>query len=397
MILPGQTIGILGGGQLGRMIILEGRKLGYRFLTFDPSADCPASQVADEHIQGEYYDLEAAQQLAEKADLILYEFENMDPTVVAHLETKTDVPQGSRLLKITRDRLQEKETLAHAQIPVAPYRTVKQKSDLMDGISILGTPVVLKTTTGGYDGKGQWLIRSKQEAETLPDTLFSPSNTYLLEQFVPFEREISVVVARSRSGEVKAFPPTINLHRNHILHCSAILVDPVINEKAINLAVQVAEALDVVGLIAVEMFALSNGHLLVNETAPRPHNSGHYTLDACATSQFEQILRACMGLPLREVNLFAPAVVMVNLLGEHQAAFFQQLQDLPLNAKIHWYGKTEAKKGRKMGHITFLGDSIVSLIEQIEQIPIWSHFTNKERKALGIQKGFMDERKRIES
>lgn len=383
MILPGQTIGILGGGQLGRMIILEGRKMGYRFISFDPSPDCPAAQVADEHIQGDYRSLEAAKQLAAKADLILYEFENIDPSLVEQLEKVVDVPQGSQLLKLTRHRLREKQAMDRAGVPVTPYLTVKTRRDLWDGLSVLGEPVVLKTTTGGYDGKGQWLIRTREEVEILPDALFaSEKKIYILEQFVPFEREISVVVARSRSGEMKAFPPTVNLHRNHILHLSAAPIDPGISQQAIHLAKQVAEALDVVGLLAVEMFCLPDGRLFVNETAPRPHNSGHYTYDACQTSQFEQILRACIGLPLHLPELQAPAAIMVNLLGEHQSAFFAQFKELPLNANIHWYGKTEAKKGRKMGHITFLGDSISQLIYQIEQIPIWSRLTTEERKAL---------------
>jgi len=397
MILPGQTIGILGGGQLGRMMILEGRKMGYRFLTLDPASDCPASQVADQHICGEYHDLTAAQQLAEKADLILYEFENIDPKLVAQLETTTDVPQGSRLLTITRHRLKEKETLANHGIPVTPFRAVLQKSDLVDGLAALGTPAVLKTTTGGYDGKGQWLIKEKEDIQQLPDSLFSSSITYLLEQFVPFERELSVVVARGRTGDVKAFPPTINLHRKHILHLSAVAADRNVSQKAQQLAVRVAETLDVVGLLAVEMFMLPDGTLLVNETAPRPHNSGHYTFDACSTSQFEQMLRACLGLPLREVELLAPAVVMVNLLGEHQTAFFKQLKTLPLNAYAHWYGKTEAKVGRKMGHITFLGDSIQALIDQIEQLAIWSPFTTSERKAMDILQGSANERKSMKT
>lgn len=383
MILPGQVVGILGGGQLGRMIILEGRKMGFRFVSLDPTPDCPAAQVADEHILGKYDDLDAAKRLAEKSDLILYEFENIDSSLVEELEQFGNVPQGSRLLTISRHRLREKETIDRAGLPVTPYLVVKQKSDLMDGFSVLGEPVVLKTTTGGYDGKGQWLLGSKEDAKNLPDSMFSSSMTYILEQFVPFEREISVVVARNSLGESTAFPPTVNLHRNHILHLSAAPVEPEIHQKATQLAIQVAEALDVVGLLAVEMFYLSEGQLLVNETAPRPHNSGHYTYDACQTSQFEQILRACAGLPLHSTEMRVSAAIMVNLLGEHQSAFFAEIKKLPTNAKVHWYGKTEAKTGRKMGHITFLGDSIPQLIEQVEQIPIWSRLTAHERKALG--------------
>lgn len=387
MIFPGQTIGILGGGQLGRMIILEGRKMGFRFITLDPSSDCPASQVSDEHIQATYEDFDAAKRLAEKSDLILYEFENIDPMLVRQLESMTDVPQGSRLLEVTRHRLREKEAIDRAGIPVTPYLAVKQKSELLEGLSHFKEPVILKTTTGGYDGKGQWLIRSRKDVETLPDSLFSSSTSYILEQFVPFEREISVVVARSRTGKIDVFPPTINLHRNHILHMSVAPIDPVISRQATQLGKKVVEALDVVGLLAVEMFCLADGRLFVNETAPRPHNSGHYTYDACETSQFEQILRACLDLPLHTTKLTSSVAVMVNLLGEHQSAFFDQLSTLPSNAKIHWYGKLEAKVGRKMGHITFLGDSISTIINQVEQIPIWSPLTTEEKKAIGIMDG----------
>lgn len=373
-------------------MILEGRKMGYRFVVLDPSPDCPAAQVADEQIVGEYQDFAAASQLAQKSDVVLYEFENVDPTLVKKLEEEVSVPQGSHLLTITRHRLEEKKALARAAIPVTPYLAVEKKSDIVAGLAELGSPVILKTTTGGYDGKGQWRLASNAEIEALPDDMFSPSTSYILEQFVPFEKELSVVVARSLSGEVKVFPPTVNIHRNHILHMSIAPspIDKSIRQQAIQLGKQVAERLNVVGLIAVEMFLLPDGKLFVNETAPRPHNSGHYTYDACQTSQFEQIIRATIGLPLHEIHAHQSAV-MVNLLGEHQAAFFDQLAKLPTNAKVHWYGKREAKTGRKMGHITFVGENVTELIEQIEQIPIWAKLTAIERAAITKKEGSMND------
>lgn len=384
MIFPGKTIGILGGGQLGRMIILEGRKMGYRFLVLDPSPDCPAGQVADEQVIASYEDVEAAKQFADKAQLILYEFENIDPNLVRHLESVTRVPQGSRLLEVTRNRLSEKQTLEQSGIPVTPYFVIRQKSDVWEGWSQFDSPAVLKTTTGGYDGKGQWLIQSQQDIENLSDEMFSSSMTYILEQFVPFEKELSVIVARSTTGEVKVFPPTLNLHRNHILHMSIapVPIDPAIEESVKNLGQQVAEALHVTGLIAVEMFLLPDGQLLVNETAPRPHNSGHYTYDACTTSQFAQIVRAAVGLPLASTQMDQEAAIMVNVLGEHQEEFLKSFSSLPPHANVHWYGKHEAKKGRKMGHITWIGASISQLVDEIEQTSIWEQLTKPEKEVI---------------
>lgn len=384
MIFPEETIGILGGGQLGRMIILEGRKMGYRFLVLDPSSDCPAGQVADEQVIASYEDVEVARKFAAKTQFILYEFENIDPNLVRNLESFTRVPQGSRLLEVTRNRLKEKRTLEQSGIPVTPYFVVRQKEDVWEGWSQLGSPVILKTTTGGYDGKGQWMFRTTKDIENLSEEMFSSSRTYILEQFVPFEKELSVVVARSTTGEVKVFPPTLNLHRNHILHMSIapLQMDPAIDISAKKLGQKVAEELNVTGLIAVEMFLLPDGQLLVNETAPRPHNSGHYTYDACTTSQFAQILRATLGLPLASPQMHHEAAIMVNLLGEHQQKFLESFPSLPPHAKVHWYGKQEAKKSRKMGHITFIGESIPQLIDEIEQIPIWKKLTKKEKEVI---------------
>ncbi|MFD1424743.1 5-(carboxyamino)imidazole ribonucleotide synthase [Laceyella sacchari] len=382
LIKPGQTIGILGGGQLGRMVILEGRKLGYRFVTLDPAADCPGGQVSDRHVSAPYDDQEAARRLAEAADLIVYEFENIDPEIVKKLEQQTLVPQGSRLLELTRHRLMEKQALTRAGVPVAPYVAVETEADLRQALAELGLPAVLKTATGGYDGKGQWMLKTDQDVAALPAELFQQGKTLVLEQFIPFQKECSVVVARSVHGEVKAFPPSVNLHRHHILHMSvapAPLAEGVA-ERAVRLAEQVADSLGVVGLVAVEMFVLASGELLVNELAPRPHNSGHYTFDACLTSQFEQFVRAVVGLPLGPTTLTSPAV-MVNILGEHGEAFNQAYGSLPGQVKVHWYGKEIAKKGRKMGHVTVV-DDLESAIAWIDASGIWPPLTEQEKKVI---------------
>lgn len=382
LIKPGQTIGILGGGQLGRMVILEGRKLGFHFITLDPSPHCPGGEVADQHITAPYDDLVAAQRLADAADMIVYEFENIDPTIVSTLEQDALVPQGSRLLETTRHRLLEKQALTAAGIPVAPFRAVMTEADLHSGLADLGFPAVLKTATGGYDGKGQWMLATAEDIERLPAELFRQGRELILEKFIPFKKECSVVVARNIHEEIKAFPPAVNLHRQHILHMTvtpAPLAEDV-RDKAVRLAEQVAASLRAVGLVAVEMFVLPSGELLVNELAPRPHNSAHYTFDACLTSQFEQFVRAVIGLPLGPTNLVHPAV-MVNILGEHGEAFKRAYRSLPGCVKVHWYGKKEAKKNRKMGHITVV-DDVERAMEWIEASQIWPPLTKQEKKVI---------------
>ncbi|WP_188433109.1 5-(carboxyamino)imidazole ribonucleotide synthase [Kroppenstedtia guangzhouensis] len=375
-LLPGSTIGILGGGQLGRMIILEGKKMGYRFVTLDPSDDCPGSQVADQHIVAGYDDLEAARLLADTSDLITYEFENVDDAVVKILEEDAFLPQGGELLRVTRHRIREKRALVEAGVPTTPYRVVKNQEELLTGGKSLGFPCVLKTATGGYDGKGQWVFQSMAEAEAF--TELEPDREYVLEQWVPFDKEISVIAARSILGEVAVFPPTWNIHHNQILHQSIVPapVEDGILRHAEDLARQVAERLNVRGLIAVEMFLLPDGSLWVNELAPRPHNSGHYTLDACAVSQFEQQIRALSGLPLGSSRLLTPAV-MVNILGEDVDRIREQMANFPPQVKVHWYGKRESRPRRKMGHLTVMGESAEATVRRLG----WMKATDNEKRS----------------
>ncbi|WDL99495.1 5-(carboxyamino)imidazole ribonucleotide synthase [Alicyclobacillus sp. ALC3] len=398
VILPGSTIGILGGGQLGRMIALEGRRMGYRFVTLDPTPDCPCAQVSDRQIVAAYDDVAAAEELARSCDVITYEFENVSHEVAATLAQQAYVPQGSRLLWTTQHRVREKSTLAAAGVDVTPFHPVESLADLEAAAATLGLPLVLKTSTGGYDGKGQWRIDSRDDltrvwreasgvvqATSGAELEFAQSSSselagqpewdvpFIAEAWVNLECELSAVVARSPQGEVRVFPVAENEHKNHILHLSIVpaRVSEELRVKAESVALRVAEALDVIGLVAVEMFVTKDGQLYVNELAPRPHNSGHYTYDACATSQFEQHVRAICNLPLGDVTLWSP-VVMVNVLGQHLEAAVEAAGYLPPNAKLHLYGKAKAAVNRKMGHLTVLGSSVDAALQQIEALGIWS-------------------------
>ncbi|MBP1966396.1 5-(carboxyamino)imidazole ribonucleotide synthase [Paenibacillus aceris] len=380
VIKPGGTIGVLGGGQLGRMLALAGRNMGYRFVTLDPTEDAPCGQVADEQIQANFDDVEAARKLAALSDVITYEFENVDAHVTSILMNESYVPQGSELLYTTQHRLREKKAIEAAGVPVAPYAEVKSAAELKEAVEKFGTPCVLKTATGGYDGKGQWVIRSIDEVEEAYDTLSRAKTELVLEQFIHFDKELSVIAARSPRGEVKAFPAAENIHVHNILHQSIVpaRIPSDVQQEAEKLATRIAEGLGVIGLIAVELFLTKDGQLYVNELAPRPHNSGHYTMEACRTSQFEQHVRAICNLPLGSTELLSP-VVMVNLLGEHieplnglidQPGFLEDT-NLGVSAKVHLYGKKEAKEKRKMGHINLLTSDVQNALTWIERTRIW--------------------------
>jgi 5-(carboxyamino)imidazole ribonucleotide synthase len=375
-ILPGGPIGILGGGQLGRMLALAGRHMGYRFVTLDPTEDSPCGQIADQQIVADYKDAEAAKQLAKLSDIITYEFENVDADVTAMLLKESYVPQGSELLYTTQHRLREKRAVEAAGVKVAPYEAISDEQQLREAVVRFGTPCILKTATGGYDGKGQWVIRSIDEVELAFQTLTAAQTELVLEQFVPFEKELSVIAARSPRGEVKIFPVAENIHVDNILHLSIVpaRIEESVKAKAEQLAKQIAESMDVIGLIAVEMFLTRDGEIYVNELAPRPHNSGHYTIEACKTSQFEQHVRAICNVPLGSTELLTP-VVMVNLLGEHVEPLLQWLADAEeegeVTVKVHLYGKHEAKTKRKMGHLNLLTDDLNKALQWVEHTGIW--------------------------
>ncbi|WP_040949686.1 5-(carboxyamino)imidazole ribonucleotide synthase [Gorillibacterium massiliense] len=377
VILPGSTIGVLGGGQLGRMLALAGRHMGYRFVTLDPAEDSPMGQVADRQITAAYSDAAAARELARQADVITYEFENVDAGVAALLAEESYVPQGHALLHTTQHRLREKRAIEAAGVPVAPYAEIRTLADLEEALGRFGTPCVLKTATGGYDGKGQRVIRAADEAAAAFAGLGGGVTELVLESFIHFEREISVIAARSPRGEARAFPAAENIHVDNILHVSIVpaRIAPETARRAEELALALVDALGVVGLLAVEMFLTADGQLFVNELAPRPHNSGHATIEACRTSQFEQHVRAVCNLPLGGTELLTPAV-MVNLLGEHveQALKWlaeQEREEDGLSIKLHLYGKSEAKLKRKMGHITLITEDIDRALRWVEDSPIW--------------------------
>jgi 5-(carboxyamino)imidazole ribonucleotide synthase len=373
VIKPGSTIGILGGGQLGRMMAIAGRNMGYRINTLDPTPDSPCGQVADRQLIAPFSDLNAAKELAQFSDVITYEFENVDSHVASILESTSCVPQGSGLLKITQNRIREKTTLQSYEVPVAPFKVIEAEKDIYSAVDQLGLPFVMKTATGGYDGKGQWVIRSKDDIKLAVEAWNKAGIVMIIEQFIPFSKELSVIVARNIQGQTKTFPVAENVHIHNILHQS-IVPARITNEQtnqAETIALKIADSLQVVGLIAIEMFLTNVGEIIVNELAPRPHNSGHYTMDACITSQFEQHIRAICGLPLGDTTLLSP-IIMVNILGQHVSKVLDKIDQLPPTAKIHLYGKKESVENRKMGHINFLGATLEHVNQQINDLQIWT-------------------------
>jgi 5-(carboxyamino)imidazole ribonucleotide synthase len=367
---PGSMIGIIGGGQLGRMTAMAARQFGYRIAVLDPDADSPAAQVADRVIVAAYSDRDAARDLARICDVLTYEFENVDADAVeAAMELSPLIPSGS-VLRTAQNRVLEKGALQRHGLPTADYRAIESEEQYLAALKAIGGPWVLKTATSGYDGKGQVVIREPDNGGAYRE-LKDRSPALILERFVPFRLELSVICARDRSSELVTFPPSENVHVDGILDISIVpaRIEPHIAERAAELAMSVAEALDVNGLIAVEMFLTHDAELLINELAPRPHNSGHYTIEACRTSQYEQLVRVMCGLPMGSVEMPRPAV-MVNLLGDVWADTdgnpdWAAAVGVP-GTSLHLYGKSEARPGRKMGHITVIADSVEIGLERAE-------------------------------
>lgn len=366
---PGCTVGIIGGGQLGRMLVLEARRLSIRTCILDPDPDCPSGQVADEQVVAAYSDRSAAEELARRTDVVTYEFEHIDAATVAHVETLRPVHPASRILELVQHRFRQKQALHQLGFPLAAFRSVESRADLARALSSLGLPAVMKTATSGYDGKGQAVLRDEADADRAYAALQSRGGVLVLEEYVAFEKELSVVCARDAEGSIACYPVMENVHRDGILDTTVVpaRIDAEIATSARELAQAIAERLGIVGLLCVEMFMTPDRRLLVNELAPRPHNSGHYTLDACPTSQFEQLLRVLCGLPLGSTELTSPAVV-VNLLGDVwlQAGGrpnFAAALAVP-GVKLHLYGKGEVRAGRKMGHLSALAPTLDSAEER---------------------------------
>ena len=364
-ILPGRTVGIVGGGQLGRMFAIAARRLGYRVHALDPTPDAPAGQVADVEVCAPYDDLDAARRFARAVDVVTFEFENIPSETLRVIAEERPVHPSPDVLHTCRHRLREKEFLSGAGFPVARYRPIKSAGELRTALGELGMPAILKTADFGYDGKGQVRIESPGQVDDAWSRMGRPVG--VLEALVPFDKEISVICARGVTGECRSFGPVENVHARHILDVTTAPADvsPQLAARAIELTRSIAAKLDVVGLITAELFVVGDD-LLVNELAPRPHNSGHYTVDACVSSQFEQQLRAVCGLPLGDERLVQPAA-MANLLGDlWQAGEPDWAAALAIaDVKLHLYGKHEARPGRKMGHLTALAATAAEARERV--------------------------------
>jgi 5-(carboxyamino)imidazole ribonucleotide synthase len=358
-LLPGATIGVMGGGQLGRMFAIAARRMGYRVHTFSPEENGPAAQFSDRATAASYEDETAVNGFLGAIDLLTFEFENIPRATIDWAgRTRLVRPRGEILL-IAQNRLREKEFLAGAGFPVAPFRRVASASDLTSALEAIGRPAILKEAAFGYDGKGQQRI----DPETDVDAIWSERENVqcVLERVIDFKREISVIVARAPDGQTAVFPVCENVHRHHILDLTlapARVSEPVA-KAARELACEVATRLDLVGLLAVEMFLQPNDGLIINELAPRPHNSGHWTIEGCLTSQFEQHVRAVCGLPLGKTDSLRPAA-MVNLLGEiwEQGEPDWAAALAEPDVHLHLYGKREPRPRRKMGHLTVRAETV---------------------------------------
>jgi len=359
VVLPGSTIGVLGSGQLGRMFALMARRMGYRVHTYSPGGDTPTGQVADVEWNASYEDLGQVRQFAQAVDVITFEFENVPSATTEAAAQYAPVRPRGEVLHITQHRLREKTFLKQQGFPLPLFVPVRSLDNLRAALEQTGVPAVLKTAGWGYDGKGQYKITEAAQAEAAWAGLGGVEG--VLEAFVDFEHEVSVVAARGMNGEFAHYGVMENIHRHHILDITVSpgRVAPEVERAAIEIARGVMDQLDVVGVLCVEFFLTRDGKLLVNELAPRPHNSGHITFDNRVTNQFEQQLRAICGLPLGSTELLRPGV-MVNLLGDMWTGGepdWAAACAYP-NVKLHLYGKSDARPGRKMGHINALGATV---------------------------------------
>ncbi len=350
-IYPGATIGIIGGGQLGRMTAQAATRLGYRVHILTPEPDSPAAQVATSATIAAYDDIDALKSFADAIDVATFEFENIPAASAEFLAALVPLRPSAHCLAVAQDRVQEKSFLQSLGMPTTPFAAVNSVEELISALATIGRPAVLKTATQGYDGKGQVLIDADMDAAQAFAQMGAGRG--ILEAFVDFESEISVILARQDADHVAAFEPVENRHRNHILDTTIApaMITPELAQQAVAIAEAIANGIDLVGLLAVELFVTRDENLLVNEIAPRPHNSGHWTVDACVTSQFEQFVRAICGLGFGNPSRHSNAV-MHNLIGDD----IENIQELVADPdiKIHLYGKAETRPGRKMGHATKL-------------------------------------------
>jgi len=368
-MMPGATLGVMGGGQLGRMMALAARRMGYRLVVLDPSPRCPTAQVADGFVVGALDDLDSARHLARQVDVITLDTEHVPADLLDELEKLVPVRPGASVLRTINDRQIQKQFLDKLGLPQAAWAPASTESELAQALGKVGTPAIVKVRRAGYDGKGQVRIESAPEASVALAKLRGAEA--VAEELVRFTREISVILARGTTGEIKIYPIAENVHRKHILHTTRAPapLTPAARQKAEQIAVSIAEALGHVGVMCVEMFELPDGRLLVNEIAPRTHNSGHYTWGACVTSQFEQHVRAVFGLPLGDPRAMSGAV-MVNLIGDLWQAgppSWREVLARP-EARLHLYGKDAPAPGRKMGHVLLLDDDTDRALATAEQL-----------------------------
>jgi len=369
VISPDAILGVLGGGQLGRMFCIAARTMGYRVWVLDPGADSPAGQLADRHIQADYLDQDALREMSEHCAAVTTEFENVPAETLAFLEARVAVHPGSKSVAIVRDRIIEKTFILEQGLATAPFFPIERSDDLNAACSDLRMPAILKTAQLGYDGKGQTTVRSLAEAQAAFQQL--GEIPCVLEEQVTLEREVSVILARSSRGEIAAYPVGENVHVNGILDTTTVpaQLPAELTTQAIEMSTRLAEKMDYCGVLAVELFITDKKQLLVNEIAPRPHNSGHYTLDATITSQFEQQVRVLCGFPPGSTRLLSP-VVMVNILGDMWHSTSPSWASLLQHdaVKLHLYGKKQALPGRKMGHYNCLADETGQAMALAERV-----------------------------
>ena len=367
VIAPGAALGVLGGGQLGRMFAIAARRMGYRVHTFSPEEDTPTGQVADLEVVADYEDLDALRAFARQCDVVTFEFENVPIDAIDAIEELAPVRPCGVALHTAQQRAREKEFLADRGFPTAPFGRAASLDELWDAVTRVGTPAVIKTAAFGYDGKGQHKVTTPADVEHVWTAI--GHQEAVVEKFVSLQTEISVIGVRGVDGEIAQYQPFENRHRDHILDITTVpaAISPALAARAAEVTRAILEQLQYVGVLCVEFFVDTDGELLVNELAPRPHNSGHLTFDAAVTSQFEQQVRAICALPLGSTRLLGTAAAMANLLGElwedgePNWAAASRFDDV----KLHLYGKTNARHGRKMGHMTAIGRTVDEALDRV--------------------------------
>lgn len=368
------TIGIIGGGQLGKMIILEGKKLGIKFIILDPNQKCPASSIADDQIIGDYYDANKIDELTQRCDLITYELEHINADKLIDLNEKGyEIQPSPSTLKMIQNKYTQKCFLKNRNIQTPYFQKVSSIAEIERYIDEEGLPVILKNCYGGYDGKGNKVIKDKEDIEKAFNILDGSNRELMIEKYISFTNEISVIAARNTKGEVKIYPLSENIHKDNILRTTIVpaRISEKIKNKAESLALKMMESLDGAGVFCIEMFVYKED-VFINEIAPRVHNSGHYTIEGCNVSQFEQHLRAILGYPLSKPYLIKPSI-MINILGEEGKEGKAIIKGSECAFKdtdvyLHFYGKECTKPLRKMGHITILGNSIEEILDKAESI-----------------------------